>query len=198
MGLAAWLVVVPTVSGDVLRPFPQAANLIGYGLKPNNQTQNQLNAAITNYYASWESNDLAASTKVVGDYKVNYDGPGATVSKAMGYGMLLTVYLAGADPNARSYFDGLNRFRKRYPSNHNSGLMCWKIPASENAVSDDCATDGDLDMAMALLLARWQWGDAAYLVEGHDERFRIPHPVTPGFRSAAAPPVDSGRIFHRL
>ena len=63
------------------------------------------------------------------------------------------------------YFDGLNCFRKRHPSSINPALMCWKIPADENVVSDDCATDGDLDMALALLLAHEQWGDAAYLVE---------------------------------
>lgn len=149
----------------VNRPFPQAANVSGSGLKPANFTQAQLNAAVSNYYAYWKTNYLAPSTKVAGDYKVNYNGSGTTVSEAMGYGMLLTVYMAGADPNAKIYFDGLNRFRKRYPSNINPGLMCWKIPANESAVSDDCATDGDLDMAMALLLANKQWGDGSYLSE---------------------------------
>ena len=147
------------------RPFPQAENISGHGLKPDNLTQVQLNAAVTNYYAYWKSNYLAPSTKVAGDYKVNYNGTGTTVSEAMGYGMLLTVYMAGADTNAKACFDGLNRFRKRYPSKINPVLMCWQIPANENAVSDDCATDGDLDMAMALLLAHRQWGDTAYWAE---------------------------------
>ena len=146
-------------------PFPQADHVNGYGLKPTNLTQVQLNAAITNYYAYWKNKYLMPSTKVAGDYKVNYNARGTTVSEAMGYGMLLTVYMAGSDTNAKTCFDGLNRFRKRYPSNINPALMCWKIPASENAVSDDCATDGDLDMALALLLAHRQWGDAAYLTE---------------------------------
>ena len=146
-------------------PFPQAGNVNGYGLKPDNLSQAQLNAAVTNYYAYWKNKYLTPSTKVAGDYKVNYDGTGATVSEAMGYGMLLTVYMAGADADAKACFDGLNRFRKRYPSDINPALMCWKIPSDENALDDDCATDGDLDMAMALLLAHRQWGDAAYLTE---------------------------------
>ncbi len=149
----------------VNRPFPQSGNYLAYGLRPSNLAQTQLNAAVSNYYGYWRTNYLAPSMRVAGDYKVNYDGTGTTVSEAMGYGMLLTVYMAGADPNARAYFDGLNRFRKRYPSNINGGLMCWKIPADESAVSDDCATDGDLDMAMALLLAHRQWGDATYFTE---------------------------------
>ena len=151
--------------GAVNRPFPQANNFAGYGLRPTNLSQAQLNAAVTNYWAYWKTNYLASSTRVAGDFKVNYDGTGTTVSEAIGYGMLLSVYFAGADANARNYFDGLNRFRKRYPSSINPGLMCWRIPPAEGAVSDDCATDGDLDMAMALLLAHRQWGDGGYLAE---------------------------------
>jgi endo-1,4-beta-D-glucanase Y len=146
------------------RPFPQAENVSGHGLKPDNLTQAQLNAAVTNYYAYWKSKYLMPSTKVAGDYKVNYDG-GTNVSEAMGYGMLLTVYMAGADTNAKACFDGLNRFRKRYPSSIDPVLMCWTVPPNEISPNDDCATDGDLDMAMALLLAHRQWGDTAYWTE---------------------------------
>ena len=86
----------------VNQPFPQAGNINGFGLRPNNLSQTQLNEAVANYYGYWKSNYLAASSKVPGDYKVNYDGTGTTVSEAMGYGMLLTVYMAGADPNAKT------------------------------------------------------------------------------------------------
>lgn len=161
------LLLAPLValSAAVNRPFPQSANFSGYGFRPANFTQAQLDSTVSNFWVSWKRNYLAPSTKVPGDYKVNYDRTGATVSEAVGYGMLLSVYLAGADADAKNCFDGLNRFRKRYPSNINPGLMCWKIPANENSVNDDCATDGDLDMALALLLAHRQWGDIAYLSE---------------------------------
>jgi endoglucanase len=160
------LAVSSSVSASVQRPFPQADNVAGYGLRPGNLTQAQINSAVSNYYVNtWKPNYLAASTKVAGDYKIKFNSSGKTVSEAMGYGMLITVYMAGADTNARSYFDGLDRFRKRYPSNINPGLMCWQIPANESAVSDDCATDGDLDMALALLLAHRQWGDTNYFAE---------------------------------
>jgi hypothetical protein len=64
--------------------------------------------------------------------------------------------MAGANPDAKNCFDGLNRFRKRYPSNINPDPMCWKVPADEHATKDDCAADGDLGMALALLLAHWE------------------------------------------
>jgi len=150
----------------VTRPFPQAENRTGYGLRPDNLTPAQINSAVSNYYFTiWKPNYLAASTKVSGDYKIKFNSSGETVSEAMGYGMLIMVYMAGADPDAKNYFDGLNRFRQRYPSSLNPNLMCWKIPANEAAVSDDCATDGDLDMAFALLLAHKQWGDTNYFAQ---------------------------------
>ena len=147
------------------RPFPQAAVSASRGLRPDNFTQGQLNAAVKDYYVYWKAKYLKPSTKFPGDYKVDFDGKGTTVSEAMGYGMLLTVYMAGADTNAKACFDGLNRFRKRFPSSINPALMCWKIPADEKSVRADCATDGDFDMAFALLLAHRQWGGRDYFVE---------------------------------
>ncbi|MCU0857396.1 MAG: glycosyl hydrolase family 8, partial [Pontiellaceae bacterium] len=163
-GIRLFAAGVPVFAAENF-PFPQADSTGGSGLRPSNMTQAQLNAAVADYYIYWKDRYLAPSTTVAGDYKVNCDGTGATVSEAMGYGMLLTVYMAGADTNAKVCFDGLNRFRKRYPSSIDPVLMCWTVPANEISPNDDCATDGDLDMAMALLLAYRQWGDPAYFTE---------------------------------
>jgi endo-1,4-beta-D-glucanase Y len=48
-----------------------------------------------------------------------------TVSEAMGYGMLITAFMAGHDPEAKKYFDGLYRFYKKHPSKNNPRLMAW-------------------------------------------------------------------------
>lgn len=153
------------VMAGVAKTFPHSAKENQTGIRPSKWSQSEINAAVSNSYFYWKAKYLLPSAKVTGDCKVDFDGKGTTVSEAMGYGMLLTAYMAGADTNARACFDGLNRFRKRYPSSINPALMCWKIPAKENSVRDDCATDGDLDMAFALLLAHEQWGDKAYFVE---------------------------------
>ncbi len=166
-----WLVIAILFASGLglraaeLRPFPQSANTHGHGLKPDNLSPAQLDAAITNFWFAWKHKYLLPSKKIPGAFKVNFDRKGTTVSEAMGYGMLLSVYLAGADADARKIFDGLNQFRKSHPSKIDPALMCWKIPASEKTVRDDCATDGDLDMAFALLLAHRQWGDATYFAE---------------------------------
>jgi len=121
--------------------------------------------AVSSYYEGWKKRFLKPATKVPGDFKIAFNRSGATVSEAMGYGMLITVLMADADPQARAAFDGLNRFRKRYPSKINPAFMCWKVPANEKTVSDDSATDGDMDMAFALLMAHRKWGDERYLAD---------------------------------
>ena len=142
-------------NAQVHLPFPQS----------HSQYAKDYGTGISNYYRYWRVKYLMPSPSVANGYKVNFDKKGTTVSEAMGYGMLLTVYMAGADPDARKAFDGLNLFRKQFPSNLDPGLMCWKIPANEKPKKDDCATDGDLDMAFALLLAHRQWGDESYRTE---------------------------------
>jgi endo-1,4-beta-D-glucanase Y len=122
-------------------------------------------AAVESYYSFWKGKYLIPSVRFPGAWKVDYNGKGATVSEAMGYGMLITVFMADRDPQAQKYFDGLDAFRKHFPSSINPAFMCWKIPANEKPHRDDSATDGDLDMAYALLLAHWRWGEGRYLSE---------------------------------
>ena len=154
---------------EVAHPFPESA-VQGEGhlkkgiIKPN-LSQAELNSAVLRYYGFWKRKYLKPSRLVRGDYKIAFDHSGATVSEAMGYGMLITVMMAGADPHAKEDFDGLDRFRKRYPSDINPAFMAWRIPANEKKVKTDSATDGDMDMALALLMAHRQWGDDGYLRE---------------------------------
>ena len=124
-----------------------------------------LKEGVNRYYGYWKQKYLQPSVRFPGDFKVDYNGKGATVSEAMGYGMLITALMADEDPEAKKQFDGLNSFRKRFPSSINPIFMCWKIPANERPGKNDCATDGELDIAYALLLAHERWGDNTYLME---------------------------------
>ena len=113
------------------------------------------------------------------ELKVNYQP--MTVSEAHGYGMLITAHMAGHDPKAKAYFDGLYRYFRAHPSKINPELMAWKQGDTGQAVVNvggvDSATDGDMDIAYALLLADRQWGsdgEINYLAEAnrcdHEER----------------------------
>jgi endoglucanase len=82
----------------------------------------------------------------------------------MGYAMLLTVIMAGHDPQARDIFDGLLktvRARHAYgiPGETGRNLMEWRLSASGGSAGEGWnAMDADLDIAMALLMADRQWG----------------------------------------
>jgi len=95
-----------------------------------------------------------------------------TQSEAHGYGMMIFA-LATWDKDAKTIFDGMNQIRKANPSTGNPALMSWVICKSSESLTSgvpasargSSATDGDLDMAYALLLAHKRWEDQSYLSE---------------------------------
>ncbi len=97
-------------------------------------------------------------------------GVAVTVSEAQGYGMLITALMSDYDNGAKSIFDGLYRFYKAHPSSIGPNLMAWQQADNGKKIFDcendgynatntpDSATDGDIDIAYALLLADAKWG----------------------------------------
>jgi endo-1,4-beta-D-glucanase Y len=80
-----------------------------------------------------------------------------TVSEGIGYGMLIGVFM-----NDKVMFDSLWTYAK---SSHmdSKGLMNWCIPAGTGSCTGpNSATDGDEDMAYALLMASRQWSGGTY------------------------------------
>lgn len=149
-------------------PFPQHTRYAAGSIKPAHVTQAQLDDATFSFYRKWKSKYLAPSL-TAGNFFVLVDeqekgmGPKKiSVSEGHGYGMLIAAFMAGADPQAREIFDGMWRYARAHPSHINPRLMAWKQVTGERSLrdDDDSATDGDLDMAQALLLADAQWGSA--------------------------------------
>lgn len=78
-----------------------------------------------------------------------------TVSEGIGYGMLIGVFM-----NDQSMFDALWSYAKSHNDGH--GLMTWCVPGGSGSCSGGgAATDGDEDMAYALLMASKQWPSKA-------------------------------------
>jgi endo-1,4-beta-D-glucanase Y len=87
------------------------------------------------------------------------DADNLTVSEAHGYGMMLAALMAGHDPQARTVFDGMYAYFRAHPTATHSHLMSWyQNDSCADAEGNDSASDGDLDIAYALLLADRQWG----------------------------------------
>ena len=101
-------------------------------------------------------------------WHVHFPNPAyACVSEGIGYGMLITVLMAGHDAQAKVYFDGLLRTARGRPAHaflawgrsEARYLHEWRLSATLGSAGDGWnATDGDLDIALALLMADRQWG----------------------------------------
>ncbi|EGG32387.1 glycosyl hydrolase family 8 [Paenibacillus sp. HGF5] len=158
--VCAVLLILPAgLSLAANKPFPQHTSYTSGSIKPNNVTQTAMDNAVKSKWNSWKGSFLKPAA--TGQYYVKYNSAGETVSEAHGYGMIFTVLMAGYDSNAQSYFDGLYRYYKAHPSDNNPYLMAWKQNSSfQNIEGANSATDGDMDIAYALLLADKQWGSS--------------------------------------
>lgn len=104
----------PVSAAGELKPFPQQVGYPGV-LKPSHVTQAAMNQAVTAYYDYWKSTYLKSNLAslpggyyVKGDITGDPDGFTALgSSEGQGYGMIITVLMAGYDPNARTIYDGL-------------------------------------------------------------------------------------------
>lgn len=135
--------------------FPYAAGSI----VPTGATQAEKDQAVRDYYDDWKAAYLRQGCGA-GRWYVEYQPSGElTVSEAHGYGMLIAALMAGHDPQARTIFDGMYLYFRDHPTSGNPWLMSWQQDRSCNNVNGaNSATDGDLDIAFALLLADRQWG----------------------------------------
>ncbi|MFI5747727.1 glycosyl hydrolase family 8 [Streptomyces sp. NPDC051644] len=148
----------PTAGGPAVpfgsHRFPYAAGT----LKPSG-SQSTLDQAVIKTYNAWKS---AFVRKNCGNgwYEViSPDADHPYVAEAQGYGMVVTATMAGADPEAKTVFDGMVKYMLAHPSVNNANLLAAEQDTSCKSVDgSDSATDGDLDVAYGLLLADKQWG----------------------------------------
>jgi len=144
------------------RPFPQSLAFPGC-CKPGSDIP--LEQAVAKFYDYFretyirESNGHTPGGGFYIDRPDNFQGGNyKTISEAHGYGMIILVLMAGYEERAQEYFDGFYNFYDHHRSRTNPHLMSWVVPEDEGGLANDSATDGDMDIAYALLLAHTQWG----------------------------------------
>lgn len=137
-------------------PFPRGT------LRPT-KSVDELDQAIAAFYDDWKGRYLIPGCGA-GELRIKADaaeGKAITVSEGQGYGMVIVALMAGHDPEAQSVFDRLFHYARRHPSTANRQLMAWaQNETCKDILGRSSATDGDLDIAYALLLADVQWGSA--------------------------------------
>jgi len=159
--IAAILVTASAGQAEVNRPF--ASHPMAYtsgSIRPNHLSQAALDQAVADFYDAWKA-EYVTEACGAGRYVVlTHVGSGnLTVSEGHGYGMMLAALMAGHDPDAQTIFDGMYAYFAEHPTELHDHLMAWnQNTACSDVDGQDSATDGDLDIAFALLLADKQWG----------------------------------------
>ncbi len=145
--------VIETGFGQASRPFPQHVDY-SFGFTPNSITFEKAQLS----YNRWKELFLVECNN---GYRVTCESQDETRVEAIGFGMLLTAYFGDKDE-----FDGLFRFYKSKQTTNANNMMAWNV--SCDGINDPgSATDGDIDVAFALIVAYNQWrGD--YLEEAKD------------------------------
>ncbi|MFC4589175.1 glycosyl hydrolase family 8 [Sphaerisporangium corydalis] len=152
---------VTTQTGGTGPAVPFGSHLFPYAagtLKPSG-SQATLDQAVVTYYDKWKSAFLRQNCGNGWYEVISPDADHPYVAEGQGYGMVILATMAGADPNAKTAFDGMVKYMLAHPSVNNADLLAAEQDTSCRSVNgSDSATDGDLDVAYGLLLADRQWG----------------------------------------
>ncbi|MDQ3232440.1 MAG: CIA30 family protein [Pseudobdellovibrionaceae bacterium] len=124
---------------------------VWHAYKPQDIYRDQLKTEYENWKAKYfvDCGDGSADIRKSGS---------EAVSEGTGYGMLMAVSM-----DDRQTFDRLTQgFQKR---RNPRGMMSWQFSVCGGVWGDNAATDGDLDIAMALVMADRIWGGYRFLAE---------------------------------
>jgi endo-1,4-beta-D-glucanase Y len=171
-------------SASVLSTFPYNPATNQYG-----KSQDAYDA-----YVEWRSCYAypCGSGAPVNHWRIRFDNSSQTVSEGIGYGMLLAAYAAD-----KTLFDGLWAYYRARVNTPN-GLMNWQINdgsatgcgTTPTAGGSNGATDSELDVAMALIVAECQWPTATspydYLTQAQQHIVRMHKEVS----TCAAPELN--------
>ncbi|GAA3390376.1 glycosyl hydrolase family 8 [Cryptosporangium minutisporangium] len=167
--VVALLVVIAAVAASAiafLRPASDTApveagadHAVPFAVIRPSAPQEQVDDAVARFYRDWKASYLRRSC-APGTFQVySPDARYPYVAEGQGYGLVITALMSPSDPEAKATFDGLLTYVLAHPSSKNPDLMAAEQDSGCNdRAGGDSATDGDMDIAYALLLADRQWG----------------------------------------
>lgn len=132
-------------------PYPQE-KAYAYGTYVSGisaKVKARFDAFMSKYYE--ESGNMA---------RIKFDQDTYTVSEGIGYGMIMMVYFSSNETSYQSQFDKLWAYYNNWLNSN--GLMHWKIQGFSNVDQQNAATDAEFDVAFALAMAYYQFGDEKY------------------------------------
>lgn len=116
---------------------------------------------VRTHYREWQREHLVVADKM--KFVATNKDHSRTLSEAQGYGMLITVMASGHGLATRRAFDDLTQYYLENRISAKNPLMAWRQTNKtglmrSTAAEQTSATDGDLDIAYALILADERWG----------------------------------------
>jgi len=145
-----------TSTAPVQYPFPQSTHFhYPYGISASNPNYTRIQSLVTTWISHYyREGNLPNATPAA---RVQWDDTTLTVSEGMGYGMVILVYTENATNNYQAKFNKLWQYYNYYKDGN--GLMNWQIQGFTGTTpGTGAATDADIDVALALLMAHKQWG----------------------------------------
>jgi len=127
------------------RPYPKNKEY-PFGFGPKTIT----NDDALKTYNKWKELYLV---KCKDGFRIMCQGQEETRVEAIGFGMILTAYY-----REKEVFDGLYQFYKSKQTKNANNMMAWNV-SCEGINDPGSATDGDIDVAFALIVASNQWGN---------------------------------------
>jgi endo-1,4-beta-D-glucanase Y len=161
--LAVGATVVALVRGETttadISLLPESGRFYQFDIIRPAVSRPQMHERLVTFYQDWKA--AFVRTGCTRDtYRIF--SPDATypyVAEAQGYGLVIAASMAPFDSQARRLFDGLLSHVLENPSSNNRDLMAAEMDQNcTKPAGGDSATDGDMDIAYALLLADRAWG----------------------------------------
>ncbi len=142
-------------------PYPHN-HTYAHGITPTNFSQAQKNADLEAMWKAWRKAYLTHRGAGKDELRVSKNGAkGESISEGIGYGMLISVYMANPANSGKADFDSLYRYYKRHEKVMDGtryGLMAWRVGHKNEILDNYVAPDGDIDAAFSLLMADRKWG----------------------------------------
>ena len=147
-GLFLWLSGSIIAQTTAKYPFPQNVKY-PYGV----QTTVVTNEFVQKWYNNWKKKYLQECN---GNLRPGVDPLSKSLVEAQGFAMVAVAYMGDKET-----FDKLYAYYKVKCTSSGCGLMGWKQTCA-GWEDQGSATDGDVDVASALIVASWQWPDGGY------------------------------------
>ncbi len=186
-------------------PFPHAGSFRNNGIKPDVHTQAEMNARCQRAFEDWvrywvtETDCPAGAARHhlgPGPGLPSYAEPYCSWSEFIGWGMLDCVMMDNERNRTKKLFGMLDNFRKAWTNRYGLMASTVKFSGPMDSYNWDSAAEADENIAMALLLAHYQWGSGGetdYLAEARALLAAISvHLVERGSRTVLKPAVTWG------